>query len=148
VTLTVSALGAVLPGGVLVVRENDIAGEEPKNQQHPDRLHLWDPTNTGHVTLLQELSRNPEEPDGLFGRHTRSIRLTADQAASSELARVGGRGFNSHLLHHLFNDVDRAKQFYRNTFGFDVAKDAAGQLRRRPQTVIRQRNPTTWIGLH
>jgi hypothetical protein len=23
-----------------VVRENDIAGEEPKNQQHPDRLSL------------------------------------------------------------------------------------------------------------
>jgi hypothetical protein len=28
------------PFGALVVRENEIAGEEPKNQQHPDRRSL------------------------------------------------------------------------------------------------------------
>jgi hypothetical protein len=41
----------------IVVRENDIAGEETKNQQHPDRLSLMGPTNTRHVTLLRELWR-------------------------------------------------------------------------------------------
>lgn len=69
------------------VRGNVIAGEEPKNQQNPDRRLLVGTfiiRRTKHVTLLHGLGITLEGPDGIFGRHRhRQVPFTSDMVLAA-----------------------------------------------------------------
>jgi hypothetical protein len=53
----------------IVLRENDITCEKPKNQQYPTDVLRWEFKKNKHVTSLLELWRTLERPDGVSGRN-------------------------------------------------------------------------------
>jgi hypothetical protein len=52
-----------------VGRQNVIAGEEPKNQQHGSALSGGEFTKARHVTFVTWILEERVKPDGVFGRH-------------------------------------------------------------------------------